>query len=302
MKYDFEKSKDETRYDMKFHKPVIEVFKSSGPSAKIAEATTDLVEATTRTESVSHAAKLPTSTPSTSVATTTQKGAESVETSFMVHPPSWYAFTPVNFAKVAQKADRREKQLKLFVVQLGTFVDRAIKVDLESYKNLHARLDDMEARVNEKLKDLTMVEGHATDATVSSESETLITPPPSTEVGSPDTFSVPSTTTATTEVLGLNGQGTTSLIGHHIYYRAKPSETLQVTTTLTGRRPCDGPSTLASILLNGTARSGITDDQSDGPSTYPWAVNHGVINNAKEEAKMHVGKNQEWTRQRAVGK
>ncbi|MCD7469129.1 hypothetical protein HAX54_007946 [Datura stramonium] len=99
MKYDFEKSKDETRYDMKFPKPVIEVFRSSGPSATIAEATTDLAEAATRTKSVSHAAQLPTSTPSTSVATTAQQGAELVETSSMVHPPSLYAFTPVNLAK-----------------------------------------------------------------------------------------------------------------------------------------------------------------------------------------------------------
>ncbi|MCD7469130.1 hypothetical protein HAX54_007947 [Datura stramonium] len=190
MKYDFEKSKDETRYDMKFHKPVIEVFRSSGPSATIAEATTDLAEAATRTESVSHAAQLATSTPSTSVATTTQQGVEPVEKSSMVHPPSWYAFTPVNLAKVVQKAYRREKLLKLFVVQPGTFVDIAVKADFDSYKNLHARLDDM-------------VEGHAADATVSSESESLITPPPSTEVASPDTLSAPSTTTAIAEVLGI---------------------------------------------------------------------------------------------------
>ncbi|MCD9638112.1 hypothetical protein HAX54_021843 [Datura stramonium] len=168
-------SKDETRYDMKFHKPVIEVFRSIGPCATIAEVTTDLAEAATRTESVSHTAKLPTSTPSTSVATKAQQGAEPVQTSSMVHPPLWYAFTLVNSAKVVKKADRREKQLKLFVVQLGTFVDIAVKADFYSYKNLHARLDDMEARVNDKLKDHTMsdlerVEGHATDATVSSES------------------------------------------------------------------------------------------------------------------------------------
>ncbi|MCE3050355.1 hypothetical protein HAX54_047036 [Datura stramonium] len=36
-KYDLKKSKDETRYDKKLHKLVIEVFGSGGPSARVAE-------------------------------------------------------------------------------------------------------------------------------------------------------------------------------------------------------------------------------------------------------------------------
>ncbi|MCD9642242.1 hypothetical protein HAX54_028933 [Datura stramonium] len=59
---------------------------------------------------------------------------------------SEYAFTPANFARVVRKADRQDKQLKLFAEQLGSFVDRAIIATLEPYKNLDACMDDMEVR------------------------------------------------------------------------------------------------------------------------------------------------------------
>ncbi|MCE3214829.1 hypothetical protein HAX54_053454 [Datura stramonium] len=71
-KYDLEKSKDETRYELELYKPVIEVFEFGGPIAKVVEATTGLAEA----------------------------GVESAETSSVVHQPSQYAFIQVNFAKV----------------------------------------------------------------------------------------------------------------------------------------------------------------------------------------------------------
>ncbi|MCE5166625.1 hypothetical protein HAX54_022810 [Datura stramonium] len=59
---------------------------------------------------------------------------------------------------MVRKADIQDKQLKLFVEQLGPFVDRAIKTALEPYKHLHAYMDDMEENVNDKLKDLTVPE------------------------------------------------------------------------------------------------------------------------------------------------
>ncbi|MCD7451263.1 hypothetical protein HAX54_010478 [Datura stramonium] len=46
----------------------------------------------------------------------------------------------------------------MFAEQLGLFVDRAITVALAPYKHLHAHMEDMEARVNDRLKDLTVPE------------------------------------------------------------------------------------------------------------------------------------------------
>ncbi|MCD7465791.1 hypothetical protein HAX54_001949 [Datura stramonium] len=69
-----------------------------------------------------------------------------------------YPFTPANFTRVVRKAYRQDKPLKLFVEQLGPFVDRAITTILEPYKHLHARMDDMEVRVNDKLKDVIVPE------------------------------------------------------------------------------------------------------------------------------------------------
>ncbi|MCE0480861.1 hypothetical protein HAX54_038025, partial [Datura stramonium] len=40
--------------------------------------------------------------------------------------------------------------------QVGTFVDRAITTAFEPYKNLHAHIDDIEALVNDRLKELIM--------------------------------------------------------------------------------------------------------------------------------------------------
>ncbi|MCD7473210.1 hypothetical protein HAX54_014867 [Datura stramonium] len=206
-KYDLEKSKDESKYDLKLHKPIPEVFKSSGQTIKATKTTNGPAGAATGTELVYHAAPISTSTPSTSGAAVTQPRMESAETSSFMPQSSWI------------------------------FVDRAIIDALELYKNLHARIDDMEARVNDRMKSLTMpdlarfedseedvpfiylfgeqpketgkfprdsagdgakshkkkhkkeIEAHATGATVSLESQTLITQPPAAEATVPNTLS-----------------------------------------------------------------------------------------------------------------
>ncbi|MCD7466418.1 hypothetical protein HAX54_003115 [Datura stramonium] len=62
---------------------------------------------------------------------------------------------PSNLAKLVRRADKLEKRINLLVEQLGTFMYRAILDALEPYNNLHAQIDDMEARLNKRLKDLT---------------------------------------------------------------------------------------------------------------------------------------------------
>ncbi|MCE3049524.1 hypothetical protein HAX54_045094 [Datura stramonium] len=130
---------------------------------------------------------------------------------------SQYAFTLANFVRMVRKADRQEKQLKLFVEQRGLFVDRDITAILEPYKHLHTRMDDMEARGNDRLKDLIVSElerfvaelKKAQDdvlklqkerAIVSLESPILITPPLATETAPPDPLSATVTTDATLKV------------------------------------------------------------------------------------------------------
>ncbi|MCE0481884.1 hypothetical protein HAX54_040062 [Datura stramonium] len=68
-----------------------------------------------------------------------------------------YATKKYDLEKYMDKT-RQEKQLKLFAKQLGTFVDRSIKVVLNPYKNLHASIDNMEAWLNDRLKELTMLD------------------------------------------------------------------------------------------------------------------------------------------------
>ncbi|MCD7459801.1 hypothetical protein HAX54_041999 [Datura stramonium] len=60
--------------------------------------------------------------------------------------------------RAVKKADKQDKQLKLFAEQLGLFINRSVTTYLEPYKHFHARMDDMEARVNDRLKDLTLLE------------------------------------------------------------------------------------------------------------------------------------------------
>ncbi|MCE5166306.1 hypothetical protein HAX54_017258, partial [Datura stramonium] len=71
-KYDLEKSKDESKYDFKLHKPILEVFRPSGQIARETETTTKPAGETTGAELVCHAAPIHTSTPFTSSAAATQ--------------------------------------------------------------------------------------------------------------------------------------------------------------------------------------------------------------------------------------
>ncbi|MCD9644993.1 hypothetical protein HAX54_033621 [Datura stramonium] len=66
-KYDLAKSKDETRYDLKLHKPIPKVFESSGKSAKEAETTTDPAGVATEMELVCYAALIPISSGAVAV-------------------------------------------------------------------------------------------------------------------------------------------------------------------------------------------------------------------------------------------
>ncbi|MCD9646925.1 hypothetical protein HAX54_037178 [Datura stramonium] len=109
----------------KYFPEVFEVIGSNDPSARVAEATTNPTEEATGTESVGLAAQLPTSTLSTSGALKSRE--------------TW-------------------KQLKLFAEELGTFVNKAITATLQSYVSLHAHIDDIEARVNDELKDLIILD------------------------------------------------------------------------------------------------------------------------------------------------
>ncbi|MCD7464575.1 hypothetical protein HAX54_053012 [Datura stramonium] len=59
MKYDLEKSKYEVRHDMKLNKLVLEVFRPSGKSTRVAKATIDIAGAAIEMELVSLAAPLP---------------------------------------------------------------------------------------------------------------------------------------------------------------------------------------------------------------------------------------------------
>ncbi|MCE3216532.1 hypothetical protein HAX54_006790 [Datura stramonium] len=68
---------------------------------------------------------------------------------------SHHEFAQANFTRVVRKVDRQDKHQKLFAEQLGPFVDRAITPALEIYKHFRTRMDDMEARVNDRLMDLT---------------------------------------------------------------------------------------------------------------------------------------------------
>ncbi|MCE3216561.1 hypothetical protein HAX54_006886 [Datura stramonium] len=70
--YDLEKSKYESRYDLKLHKPIPEVFRPSGQTVRAAEITTKPAGEATGAELVCHAAPIPTSTPSTYGAIATQ--------------------------------------------------------------------------------------------------------------------------------------------------------------------------------------------------------------------------------------
>ncbi|MCD9638040.1 hypothetical protein HAX54_021706 [Datura stramonium] len=156
--YDLEKSKDEPIYELKLHEPIPEVFEPIGQNARATKASTKPAKEAIGGELVCRASPIHTFIPSTSDAAMTQPERQSAETSSSMPRPSPYAFTPANFSRVVRKADIQDKQLKLFAEQLGPFVNRVITDSLEPYEHLHARMDDMEVRVNDRLKDLTVLE------------------------------------------------------------------------------------------------------------------------------------------------
>ncbi|MCE5166624.1 hypothetical protein HAX54_022809 [Datura stramonium] len=68
-KYDLEKSKDESRYELKLYKPIPEMFGPSGQNARAVETSTEPVRKATKGELVFQAAPIHTFTPSTFGAT-----------------------------------------------------------------------------------------------------------------------------------------------------------------------------------------------------------------------------------------
>ncbi|MCD7455029.1 hypothetical protein HAX54_026812 [Datura stramonium] len=150
-KYDLKKSKDESIYKLKLHKPIPKVFGPSGQNARATETSTELV------------------------------------------------------------GEATEREL----------VDQAITSALELYKHLHAHMDDMEARVNDRLKDLIVpklqglqvsgassssappVERHVTGATIHSESTALATPLSAIEAAPHDPVTVIASTEATAYSSGV---------------------------------------------------------------------------------------------------
>ncbi|MCD7451262.1 hypothetical protein HAX54_010477, partial [Datura stramonium] len=76
-KYDLEKSKDESRYELKLHKPIPKVFKPNGQTARATETSTKLAGE----ELVYQASPIHTFTLSTYGAAATQPEGESAEIS-----------------------------------------------------------------------------------------------------------------------------------------------------------------------------------------------------------------------------
>ncbi|MCD9641970.1 hypothetical protein HAX54_028529 [Datura stramonium] len=71
---------------------------------------------------------------------------------------------PSNIAKLFRKADRHEKQMKLFADQLGTFVDRAIVATLAPYESMFDMFNAARLPPHyEELKAITMVKTETSD-------------------------------------------------------------------------------------------------------------------------------------------
>ncbi|MCD9639965.1 hypothetical protein HAX54_024962, partial [Datura stramonium] len=105
-----------------------------------------------------------------------------------------------------------------FHTKLGLFVDRAITAALEPYKNLNARIDDIETKAvgkcpqvgdgdkgksHKKKKHKKRKQEKAELREALKQSRTLVTPPPVIEASSPDLLSVIVATDSTTEVCGV---------------------------------------------------------------------------------------------------
>ncbi|MCE3050216.1 hypothetical protein HAX54_046642 [Datura stramonium] len=116
----------ELRHELTLHKSLPEVFRPYGQRERVTEATTDKTRAAIGIELVCLPAPLPTSTPPTFNAATATLGVESTKTSSTCHNP------------------------------YSMHSNQAITATLKQYMSLHAHIDDIEARFNERLKDLTM--------------------------------------------------------------------------------------------------------------------------------------------------
>ncbi|MCE3217085.1 hypothetical protein HAX54_010301 [Datura stramonium] len=108
----FDKSKDETKHDLRLYKSVLEVFGPSGQAVRVDWDHTDASGAAIVAELTFIAASLHTSIPSTSDTVVATQGIESTEISSTSPQTSHYAFMSSNFAKLIKRADRHEKQMK----------------------------------------------------------------------------------------------------------------------------------------------------------------------------------------------
>ncbi|MCD7447509.1 hypothetical protein HAX54_031004 [Datura stramonium] len=222
-----------------------QVFGPNWQTVRAAAEHTDASVATTGSDLTFVITIRPTPIASTFSAATTTQGMNSTETSSAAPQTS----LAIKFC-VVKKAEKYEKQIRLFIEQLGTFVDRVISTALVWYEGLHARIDNMEARersaqvlpnpiieeseVEEPYIDLlsehskassklpqegdeekekskrrkhrkktkSKVDDYVSGAEIALESQTLITPPPATEVVPNVTMSASVTVGATIDVSG----------------------------------------------------------------------------------------------------
>lgn len=63
-----------------------------------------------------------------------------------------YRMTQKNFAKMVKTQKKFERQLNIWAKEFKLFVNRVVIEALKPYKNLHARMDDMEEHMTDKLR------------------------------------------------------------------------------------------------------------------------------------------------------
>lgn len=81
---------------------------------------------------------------------------EREENTVVAAPVSEYALTPQNFKKLVKQGKKFEAQLRLFANQFKSAVDKKIKKAMAPFLTLHGRIDEMEHRVNERLKEMSV--------------------------------------------------------------------------------------------------------------------------------------------------
>lgn len=94
-----------------------------------------------------------------SLQATSSVGAEPVpemeENVMITATVSEYALTPQNFKKLVTQGKEFEARLRFFADQLEPIVDKKIKAAIAPFLNLPERIDKMERRVNETLKEMS---------------------------------------------------------------------------------------------------------------------------------------------------